>query len=155
MPTPTKLHTIKTNIKATLDELKREQVLREVQVDDFKKSIFNRNFAAYPAAILTTPTIESSAATNVQNMRVYTFEIPVIVKAEEVTGAGQIEDLIEAILNKFDNDPTLKGDGTTGSADGGVEPSTSSPEAVTSGGNDYIAFSIILRCRAIRDLTFE
>ena len=149
-----KLNTIKTNIKAVLETLQRKEIIADVQVDDFKKGIFQRNFSAFPVAILTTPTIESIAATNVQNMRTYTFEILFLVNAEEVTDATQIEDLIENILNEFDNDVTLKGGTDTGAADGGVEPSTSTPEAIQSGGNNYIAFSVILRAKAIRDLTF-
>ena len=114
-----------------------------------------RNFSKFPVAILTTAATDSVANTNVQNLRTYTFEIVVLVKAEEITSPTQIEDLIENILNKFDNDPTLKAGTGISAADGAVEPSTSSPEAVTSGSNDYIVFSVNLRVRAIRDLTFE
>ncbi len=150
----TKLNTIKTNIKATLETLQRKEIIKDVQVDDFKKGIFNRNFSAFPVAIMTTPTIESRAETNVQNTRTYTFEILFLVNAEEISDPAQIEDLIENILNEFDNDVTLKGGTATGAADAGVEPSTSSPEAIQSGGNNYIAFSVILRAKAVRDLTF-
>ena len=151
----TKLNTIKTNIKATLDTLRRKEILRDVQVDDFKRGIFSRNFAAYPVAILTTPTVESRAETNTQNLRTYTFEIIVVVNANDVSDPAQVEDLIENILNEFDNDVTLKGGTAIGAADGGVEPSTTTPEAVASGGNNYIAFSVILRAKAVRDLTFS
>lgn len=150
----TKLKTIKDNIKAVLEQLERDEVLKQVVVDDFKKGILSRDFAAFPVAILTTPTVDSRAETNVQNLRTYTFEILFLVNAEEVTDATEVEDLIENILNKFDNDVTLKGDTTTGAADGGVEPSTTAPEPITSGSKNYIAFSVILRARAIRDLTF-
>lgn len=150
----TKLNTIKTNIKAVLETLQRKEIVRDVQVDDFKKGIFNRDFSGFPVAILTTPTVDSRAETNVQNLRTYTFEILFIVNAEEVTDATQVEDLIENILNEFDNDVTLKGDTATGAADGGVEPSTTTPEAIQSGGRNYIAFSVIIRAKAIRDLTF-
>ncbi len=151
---PSTLSTIKTKIKANLDALVTAGTLGEVQVDDFRKSVFNRNIGAFPAAILTTPTVESTAETNRQNMRAYTFEVIVLSKLEDVTDAAQVEDLIEAILNQFDNDPTLKGGGATGAADGGVEPSTSTPEAVSSEGASYVAFSVVLRARAIRELTF-
>lgn len=150
----TKLNTIKTNIKTILQSLQTDQVLADVQVDDFKKSIFDRDFSAFPVAIMTTPTVESRAETNVHNMRVYTFEIFVLSNFDDVTDPAQIEDLIENILNKFDNDPTLKAGGLTGAADGAVDPSSSSPEAVTSGGRNFIGFSITIRARALRDLTF-
>lgn len=150
------LATVKTNIKTVLDNLETAGTLGNVQVDDLKKNLFNRDFPAFPAAILTTPAIESIAETNRSNLRTYTFDIVVLSKAESVTSSTQIENLIEAILNEFDNDPTLKAGGATGIADGGVEPSSSQPEAITSGaGVDYIVFGITLRVRATRELTFS
>lgn len=151
----TKLNLVKSAIQRTLESLVRQDILREIQIDDFKKSIFNRDFAKYPVAIMTTPTVESVADTNLSNMRTYNFEIVVLSKQEDVADAAQIEELIENCLNEFDNDPTLKAGEDTGIADGGVEPSTSSPEAVQSGGRTWIAFSILLRVRATRDLTFQ
>ncbi len=150
----TKLGTIKANIKAILDQLVVSEILGSVQVDDFKKGILSRDFSSYPCAILTTPTIDSRAETNTQNLRTYTFEIIFVLNGEDVSEAEQVEELIETILNKFDNDVTLKGDNALGAADGGVEPSTSTPEMVTSGSRTYLVFSITLRARAIRDLTF-
>lgn len=147
-----KANTIKTNIKYILDALQRKEILRDVQVDDHKRNIFNRTFTAFPVAILTTPAIESRAETNVQNLRTYQFEIIVLLNSEEVTDDAQLEDLIEDILNEFDNDPTLKGGTDTSAADGAVEPSTSSPEAIE--GTKFIAFSITIRAKAMRDLTF-
>jgi hypothetical protein len=148
------IKTIKENIKAVLEQLERTEVLGEVIVDDFKKSIFNRDFSKFPVAILTTPTVESRADTNSQNLRTFTFEILFLVNAEQVTDITEVEELIENILNKFDNDVSLKGDNSTGAADGGVEPSSTTPEAIASGSKNYIAFSVIIRARAIRDLTF-
>lgn len=145
---------IKNNIKAILNKLKNEETLRDVQVDDFKTNIFERNFSAFPCAILTTPSIENDALTSSQNIRLHTFEVVVILSGDEVTDPTQVEELIETIINKFDSDPTLKGDGTTGVADGGVEPSSSTPEAVVSRGRQLIAFSIFIRARAVKDLTF-
>ena len=148
-----KIHTIKNNIKANLDALVVDGVLGEVQVDDYKLGVFDRNIARYPVAILTTPSIESRVDTNVENLRTYTFDIMFLINAENVAAVTEVEDLIENILNKFDNDVTLKGATAIGSADGGVEPSTSTPEAVTSGGKTYIFFSVTLRARALRTIT--
>lgn len=150
----TKLNTIKNRIKYTLESLAREGILAEVQVDDLKTSIFDREFAHYPVAILTTPAITNEAITNVQNFRTYDFEIMVLQKADNVKDPTEIEDLIENILNRFDNDPTLKGDQATGAADGAVDPAASAPAAVVSRGKTYIGFSITIRAKAVRDLTF-
>jgi len=150
----TTLNTVKNRIKTILDNLKTDGVLGDVQMDDFKKSVFARDVPAYPVAILTTPAIESAADTNRSNLRTYTFDVLVLSRAEDVTDSAEIEDLIENILNEFDNDPTLKAGSATGIADGGLEPSASSPEAVSSGERSYIAFTVTLRARATRDLTF-
>ncbi len=149
-----KIHTIKDNIKTILDGLVTTGTLKEVQVDDYKKGLLSRDFTQFPTAILTTPTLESTAATNVQNLRTYTFEIIVVMNAENITSSFDVEDLIENIINQFDNDPSLKAGGATGAADGGVEPSSSTPEAVTSGSKNYIVFGITVRAKAIRDLSF-
>ena len=152
-------NTIKTRIQTILNGLVASGTptsaqLGAVIMDDFKKSIFGRDIPAYPVAILTTPSIDSKAETNVQNTRTYAFEILVLLRAEDVDDPAQVEDLIEAILNQFDNDPTLKAGESTGISDAGVEPSTSAPEAITNGDTSYIAFTIALRAKAVRDLTF-
>jgi hypothetical protein len=149
-----KLNQIKMRIKTILDALHREEILADVQVDDFKRGVFDRKFSNFPVAVLTTASIESRAETNVHNTRTYQFEIMVLSKTEDVSDPAQIEDLIENILNKFDNDPTLKAGELVGVADAGVEPSTSTPEAFSDGSNNYIAFSVFIRVKAIRDLTF-
>ena len=147
-----KLGRIKENIKFVLDTLKRKEILGNVQVDDFKSSVFSRNFSKFPAAVLSTASTDSQSVTNVQNLRTYTFDIVVMVKKEDVSSPEQVEDLIESILNEFDNDPTLKGGGNTGEADGGVMPSSSSPAPVD--GTNYIAFVVTLQVKAVRDLSY-
>lgn len=149
----TKLHTIKTNIQAVLETCRRKEYVRTVIVDDFKKSVFERDIPRYPAAILTTPTIDSIAETNKHNLRTYTFEILFLMKGDDVNDPTEVEELIENILNEFDNDVTLKGTTSEGAADGGVEPSSSTPEAIKSGDRTYIAFSVILRAKALREIT--
>ncbi len=142
---------IKTAIKAHLDYLASTPVavLSEVQVDDFKVGLLERDIAAYPCAILTTPAIESGAETNRDNARTYTYEILVITKQELVASANVIEDLAEAILNRFDNDPTLGG-----KADAGLEPAVSQPQAAIARGKGVIYFSVILRAKKVITLTF-
>lgn len=148
------LSNIKDNIKEVLNQLAREEILREVIVDDFANPLFERQFAAFPAAILTTPTVDNQAFTNSQNIRSFTFEIVVVLNAKEVQSANTVEDLIENIINKFDNDPTLKAGGSNGVVDGGVEPSSSTPQAVVSRSGSYIAFSVFVRCKKVRDNTY-
>lgn len=150
----TALNTIKSRIKENLEQLKRDDILRDVQVDDYRVGILNRNFSVFPVAVLTTPTVESAVLTNTQNVRTYVFEILILMNREDVSDPAQVEDLIDNILNQFDNDVTLKGDQSTSSADAGVEPSTTTPEAVAAGGRNLIGFSVFIRAKAVRDLTF-
>lgn len=140
--------TIKAQIKANLDALV-PATLGEVQEDDFKTSIFDRDFGNFPVAILTTPEVAADYLTNRENMRIYHFNIVVIQKQENVSGVADIETLIEALLNKFDNDPTLGG-----AANGGVEPSSSAPEAIVSRAKTYIAFVISIKIHESVALTF-
>lgn len=140
---------IKTKIKAKLDALVGTS-LGEVFVDDFKQSsIFDRDYGAYPVAVVTSPSLENAAETNRDNLRRHIFNILIICKGEDISSAYDIENLMETILDAFDNDPTL-----TGTADGGVEPSISTPEPVVSGDKSYIAFVVTVRAKAIKSLTF-
>ena len=141
---------VKTEIKTHLDELVTAGVLKEVQVDNSTRDIFERDMGAYPCAILTTPSTESQALQNTQNKRTHIFEIIVVQKQENISGPDDVEDLIEAILDKFDQLPSLKG-----AADGGVEPSSSPVEKIPAKGGTYIAFAITLRCSVIKDLIFQ
>lgn len=138
---------IKAKIKEKLLTLQRAEVLGEVIVDDLKKGIFDRDFAAYPAAVVTTPAITNDILTNVQNVRTYTFEIVVICKAEDITEEDAIEDLAEQIMDSFDNIPSLEG-----VAEAGLDPSTSPAEAVVSRGNSWVVFSVILKAKSVKDL---
>lgn len=144
------LATIKLEIKANLDALV-PTTLGEVQVDDNRggTDIFDRDFGKFPVAVLTTPAITSDYFTNRENGRTYEFTIFVLQKLENVTSAMDIENLIEAVLGAFDNDPTLNG-----VAHGGVEPSSSPVASFPSRGKTYIAFTITLKARESIPLTF-
>jgi hypothetical protein len=141
---------IKTKIKTLLDALVTAGTLGEVVEDDFRESnLFDRDLSAFPAAILTSPSISGDYLTSNENMRTYTFEIVVLQKGENIASASEIEDLAEALMDKFDNDPTLGG-----KADGAVEPSATNPAPVTVRGKTLIVFSITLKAKASITLTF-
>ncbi len=140
---------IKERIQFHLNELRYAETLKDVLVDDLTRNPFDRDFAAFPTAILTSPSVDSIELTNRQNTRTYTFEILIIHKADEIDSPTAIETLMETILNRFDNDPNLNG-----KADGGVAPSVSSPAPVLSRGQNLIAFSVLIQARMVHDLTF-
>lgn len=140
---------IKKQIRLVLEELVREQTLRDVQVDDFKDDPFARDFTAFPTAILMTPSIQGSVETNRDNIRAYSYDVIIVEKAENVTNSDQIEELAEKVLDAFDNCGRLGG-----YANAGLEPSATSPEAISvSTGRTYIGFIIKIVARALVTLT--
>jgi len=143
----TKASLIKKEIKEKLLALKNAGTLGEVIIDDFKKGLLERDFGAFPTAILTTPSIGGDYFTNTQNLRTYTFEVLIVMKGEDISAENDVEELSETILNAFDNLPTLSGE-----ADGGLEPSSTPAEAVPSRSGTYIVFSIILKAKAVKDI---
>jgi len=136
---------IKNQIKTRLDALV-PATLGEVIVDDFKISIFDRDFAKFPAAILTTPSIEGEYFTSGENIRTHTFEIVIVEKGENVTSTSQIEELAEKILDEFDHADTLGGTAIQ------VEPATTIPQAVTSRGKTFIAFSVLIKAKGLKTI---
>ena len=135
------INTVKTAIQNKLNGLV-PATLGEVQVDDLKTSLLDRDYGKFPVAVLTTPEVAADYLTNHDNIRTLHFPIIVLMKAEDVTSATQVEALIEALIDAFDTDYTLGG-----AAEGGVEPSTTVPEAVLSRGKTYIAFTISIKAR--------
>jgi len=141
---------IKTKIKERLQLLVDAGILGEIQVDDAASDIFERDIGKWPCAILATPSTQSDYFQNTQNTRTHVFEVIVVQKQENISSQDAIENLIEAILDKFDTVPNL-----SGAATGGVEPASSPVEKIPAKGGTYITFAITLKCRVIKDLIFE
>ncbi len=144
----THITTIKDKIKTYLDDLVTASVLGGCTETDFRKNPVDDNTAGFPHAFLMPPATESEAIDNRTNLRTYTFGILVLMKGED-TSASMVEDLIQAILDKFDNLPTLGG-----VADGAVLPATSAPEPVRYGDKELISFVVSLQVRRTETLTF-
>lgn len=148
----TQIGTIKSKIKLHLDALKTASVLGSVIEDDFKTDPIGglgKNVSAWPAAILGAPSIDSQYETNRDNLRTYNFEVLFILKGENISGVSVVEDLMETVLNEFDNDPTLGG-----VANGAVEPTASTPSPVTGPDGTFIVFTVTIKARALVTLTF-
>lgn len=141
--------TVKNAVKTKLDALKTAGTLKTVVVDDFKTdAISEKDIPAFPAAVLSSPACDGETEDNRDNTRIYTFEIMIVQKGENISSANDIEELAEAILDSFDNDPTLGG-----AAQGGVAPAASSTP-VTNGEKNYIAFTVTLKIKSLKSLTF-
>ena len=141
--------TIKNEIKTQLDALVSSNDLGGATITDIKKDPLDYDIASYPHAFLMPPAMESSILDNRSNIREYSFEIIVMVKADNLSNTTELEETMEAIFNKFDNNPTL-----TGTALAGISPTSTSPEPIRSKDKDLIIFSVILKARELVDLTF-
>lgn len=141
---------IKNAIKTNLDELVTDETLGEANITDIKIDPLSTEIGAYPAAFVMPPSVESELSDNRNNVRTYTFEILVLFQAEDLQSTTELETDIEAILDKFDNDPTLDG-----KALGGVLPISSAPEPFKHGGKDLIAVSVQIQAKEIVQLSFS
>lgn len=135
-------------IKTVLEELERAGTIGKLMVREMSESFFDLDIANYPVAVLTPPYIMSEIETNVDNIRTYNFEIYVIMKSDEITAENPITELMETLIDTFDNLPSLNG-----VAEGGVEPATSPTSSVTSRGKEYTVFRVILKARACATIT--
>lgn len=124
-------------------------VLGEIQSDDFVTDFFSRDVAKFPVAIVTPSAIESEAADNRNNLRTYTYEILIVQQGENIMSSGDVENLRQAIMDLFDNDPTL-----SGLSNGGVDPTSSPIGTFTHADKSYVGFSIRVRPKALVTLTF-
>lgn len=139
---------IKTQIKTYLDDLVTAGTLAAAISDDFKRGIFDRDFTAYPVAILQTAAIECSIKTGVHDERNYEFEIIVVSKGDDVASVTQVEDLQEAMLDKFAAAPTLNN-----TCQKSI-PSSSAPQPFMSRGSNYIVFKFVIQAQKLKLLTF-
>lgn len=141
--------TVKAQIKIRLDALVTAGTLAQAIEDNFHGDPLARD-VKYPVAILSPPAIESELFDNRTHIRTYTFDILIVQKGENIKGVvGSIEDLAEAIIDDFDNQPTL-----SGTAEATVVPVTSTPRQVTHGNKELVVFTIQLRAQSKHTLTF-
>lgn len=138
-----KVTDIKNAIDTILGTLVTATTLGSKVTDDFRKGILDREYGSFPVAILTTPAIDSRVYDTIDTYRTHKFEIVILMKAENVTSATQVEDLMEAVLNAFDNKPTLSG--TAQETDAAV----SAPAPIVSRGGTYIGFSVMISAKAL------
>lgn len=145
------LPTIKQAVKDNLDALVSDEVLAGATITDIRKDPLAADHPAFPWAYLMPPAIESEVSDNRTLLRTYTFDIVVLFNAENITGTTELEEAVEAILDQFDNDPTL-----AGTALGGVLPVSSSPVPFQHGssGRNLIMVVVQVAAKALTTLTY-
>ena len=129
---------------ADLNALVTAGTLKAAQEIDYSKDALSADYSAFPVAILGMSSVVSQMEENVSNLRTYEFPILILQQGENINAQTDIEDLRDAILNKFDTDYTLQG-----TAEGATEP-TASP-AFTAGTPDkaVIYFVITIKAKAL------
>jgi hypothetical protein len=141
--------TIKQAIKSNLDALVTAEVLAGATISDFKKDPLAADIPSWPHAFLMPPSIESQVLDNRSVTRTYTYEIMIVWNAENITDTTTVEEDIEAVLTKFDNDPTLGG-----TALGGVLPVSLAPAPLQYGGKDLIMAVVQIEAKQHVSLSF-
>lgn len=141
---------IKSEIYTKLQGLVVDGTLAGATVTDIRKDPLAGNVPNFPHAFLMPPAVEGEILDNRTIIRSYTFDIMVLFKSEDIASTSQVEEKIEAILNEFDNDPTLNG-----TAAAGVPPTSSSPAPVNhANGTSYIMAVIQVGASEDVSLTF-
>ena len=140
---------IKAAVGAHLTDLVTEEVLAGATITEIKKSPLAAETSAYPWAYLMPPSVESETLDNRSITRTYTFDIMVLVRGEDLPDTPYMEELAEAIMNKYDNDPTLGG-----TARGGLLPVSSSPTPYQHNGQDLMMIIITIQAKADVTLTY-
>lgn len=140
---------IKARVKIKLDTLVPTS-LAEVVTQDLKEDPLNRDYPAFPVCVITPPALETSEVLdNRSNVRTYVFRLVVMMKPENFATVYEVENLQETIVNIFDNDPTLTGDG-----DAGVDPSYTPAYPLNYAGRDLVYFEVYLKIKVRKDLSF-
>jgi hypothetical protein len=143
------IKTIKEAIKTKLDALVTDTVLAGATITDIRKDPLAADIPTFPHAFLMPPSVESNVLDNRTVLRTYTFGIMVVFNAENLTSTTELEEKIESILSKFDNDPDLGG-----TALGGVLPVSSAPAPFQHNGKDLIVAVIEIKVKEPVSLTF-
>jgi len=143
------IKTIKDAIKTQLDALVTAGKLAGCEQTDMRVDPLGGEIPLTPYAYIMPPSTESESVDNRTLLRKYRFDIMVVVKGENVNTNTYLEELIENLLNQFDNVPTLNG-----AADGAVEPVTSTPEPLTHKNGSLVVFFITLIAHKTKTLTF-
>lgn len=140
---------IKQAIKTNLDALVTSEVLAGASISDIRKDPLAADIATHPHAFLMPPSIESEVLDNRSVVRTYTFDIMILWNAQNITDATTVEQNLEAILDKFDNDPTLNG-----TAMAGVLPVSSAPQPIQHTSKEFIMAVVQIQAKQYVSLTF-
>ena len=143
----TNIDTIKTKLRAILDELVADGTIASVSSD--LTADFLGKPQKYPVAFLQPPVINQSRFSDMKSVdRTYTMAVSVIFNnMDKKASIDELDRKVELVLDEFDKRITLDGTLQTG----WLEPSTTAPYGFE-GAKDKLAVDIILAFHTIRDM---
>ena len=119
-----------------------------VILQDVNTNLVEMTFASTPCAIISVPKISSAIEYNHANLRTYDFDILVVQKTENLQSDTDLEDLMEAISDLIENDPTLGGLAVA------TQEGVSSPQHWTRSDGTYVIFNVTIKAKSLITLTF-
>jgi hypothetical protein len=113
------------------------------------------NFGGYPAAVIVPSSQDADYETNVDNQRIYAFQISIFQEIQEggiENALDALYDLADDVLNAFDKNPTLTGISLpTGYTMIYVVPSIAAWHQIED--KDVLSLDITLKVRVSIDIT--
>lgn len=145
---------IKNKILDLLNELVADDVISQAVKQqwgvDYLRDTKNKR---YPCAILTNVAdIQSEASSNRTNTRIYNIAVVLAFKTHSKADPDVIDEKVEAVMNKFDNQFTLPDDANNTTM-AWIEPAISAPYQIDTV-KDKVFVDLILRVRRDVELSF-
>lgn len=138
---------IKTQIVKNLNDLVQSGELGHVDELDLSKDPFDQRYPKYPVALIGMSSFESEEKENQTNLRTYIFPILILQKGENIESPVDMEDLRDALANKFDSDFTL-----AGTAIGAIQPAASTAYTASTPDKKIIYFVLTIKAKTLYEI---
>jgi hypothetical protein len=137
---------IKQQLLVNLQALKEAGVINSFYaLDKSPDPLTTEATAGYPFAIIGMPRIASDFEDQASNIRTYRFDILFVLNPSSLVNPDtDVEDLIDAVLNKFDTNFTL-----AGTAQAAVLPAKVEALPVTTGDKTLLCVVVTLEVRTL------
>lgn len=141
---------IKTKIKAILDDLVTGGTLGSVVLKDINSNVLDDDMPGYPCAILGTSSMQSDWEYQAQNKRTYIFNILIVQLQDNLSTSGDMEGIRDGVALAFDNNVTL-----TGFAPLGVAAVFSDHVTYASKGKNFVLFNVTIKATTLVAVTYN
>ena len=138
---------IKTQIVKNLNDLVESGELGFVDELDLSKDPFDQRYPKYPVALIGMSSFESEEKDNQTNLRTYILPILILQKGENIELPVDMEDLRDALANKFDSDFTLGG-----TAIGAIRPAASTAYTASTPDKKIIYFVLTIKAQTLYEI---